>query len=117
MSYGCSDHGDASGFRGCGREFGSLAAFDRHWTCVGRADDPDRDRPIVTLDATRCASDPELRQRGINVDPRGIWRDVAEAERVRTARANGSFQRRRRPSQAPATSPRHITLAQVVEMP
>jgi hypothetical protein len=115
MSYGCSDHGDASGFRGCGREFGSLAAFDRHWTTVGRADDTDRDRVVVTIDGTRCASDPELRQRGMDVDPRGVWRDVPEADRVRTARANGSFQPRRRPSQAPSASSPHITPGKVVE--
>lgn len=115
MTYGCSSGGDASGFHGCGREFGSLAAFDRHWTTVGRADDPDRDRAVVTIDGTRCASEAELRQRCIDIDPRGVWRDVAEAERVRTARANGSFQRRRRPSQARSASPRHIALSQVVE--
>lgn len=46
-NYMCSETGDASGFRGCGRWFGSLAAFDRHWSRATTPDDADRDSCIV----------------------------------------------------------------------
>jgi hypothetical protein len=117
MPYSCSSIGDASGFRGCGRTFGSLAAFDRHWTTVGQADHTNRDRSGVTVGGTRCATDQELRRRRIEIDPRGVWRDVSEADRVRQARAGGSFLPRRQHSQAFRGFSRHGTPDRVVAMP
>ena len=85
MSYGCSETGDASGFRGCGREFGSLRDFDHHWTHVTGDDDSDRDRPTVTIGGDRCATDAELVDRGIIRYPDGKWRDRAKVEAMRGA--------------------------------
>lgn len=89
MSYGCSETGDASGFSGCGREFGSLEAFDNHWTKVTSEDDPDRDRATVSITGTRCATDSELVDRGIVRFPDDKWRDEASTERVRAAFSPG----------------------------
>ncbi len=85
MSYGCSTTGDTSGFRGCGREFGSLETFDRHWTKVTSEDDPTRDRPTVDIGGRRCATDAELTHRGIVRFPDGKWRDRARVESMRAA--------------------------------
>ena len=110
MPYSCSSSGDASGFRGCGRTFGSLPAFDRHWTPVTAPDDPMRERAVVTLDGTRCASDTELRARGIDLDRRGVWLDMPEADRVLEASAPRARSRlgvglHRRPQSLTCTSP------------
>ena len=99
MTYGCSENSNASGFRGCGRWFGSLAVFDRHWTTVGPPDDLGRDRGQVAIDGQRCATDAELVDRGIDRGDDVVWRDVREATRVRVARAEGAFAVRRRISQ------------------
>lgn len=68
--------------RGCGREFGSLRDFDRHWTKVTTEDDPDRDRSTVELGGRRCATDVELKERGMEVGARGVWRDAENAARM-----------------------------------
>ena len=98
MTYGCSKSGDASGFRGCGRSFGSLAALDRHWSKATTPDDADRDRSIVDIGGRRCATDVELLTRGIDRGDDSVWRDVREANRVKVARAEGAFAVRRRVS-------------------
>jgi hypothetical protein len=117
MSWRCSESGDASGFRGCGRDFGSMAAFDRHWTRATKPDDPNRDRQVVTIGGTRCATDADLRRRGIDLDPRGVWHDVPEADRVRTARAKGSFRPRRGSSEASPESSPHVGPGEGVSEP
>ena len=103
MTYGCSKSGDASGFRGCGRSFGSLAAFDRHWSKATTPDDAYRDRRIGAIDGRRCATDAELVDRGIDRGDEVVWRDVGEATRVKVARAEGAFAVRRRVSPGRAT--------------
>lgn len=105
-NYMCSETGDASGFRGCGRWFGSLAAFDRHWSRATTPDDADRDSCIVAIDGRGCATDAELLDRGIDLCDDVVWRDVHEATRVTVARAGGAFAVRRRVSRGRAARPK-----------
>ena len=86
MAYGCSEVGDRSGFRGCGRQFAGLAYFDAHFIKVGRADDPERDRAKESIVGDRCRTDAELREVGLRRRQRdGQWYDPREAERVAEA--------------------------------
>jgi len=85
----CSPVGDGSGFRGCGRVFGSLPGFDHHWRRVTGEDDPDRNPSVVTVSGTRCATDAELRRKGFERFPDGMWRNAAKVERTRRDREEG----------------------------
>jgi hypothetical protein len=100
MSYGCSATGDASGFRGCGREFGDLRlGFDSHFVKVTTADDPNRDPATVGIDGSRCATDAELREAGMVKRRRdGVWSFPLDAEKARTL---SRLRRRMRSSPAP----------------
>lgn len=85
MAYECSTAGDGGGFKGCGRRFGGLRDFDRHFVQVTHADDPTRDRGTVSITGERCATDEELRAAGLEPNDSGVWRDLVEAERARVS--------------------------------
>lgn len=75
MSYDCSAERDGSGFSGCGRSFGSLRSFDRHFVKAGASDNPSRNRRDITIDGKRCALETELYGMGLVVDDAGVWKD------------------------------------------
>ena len=66
-----------NGCRGCGRDFASVDAFDRHRLgshrftySVGLSFDVPRE------DGRRCLDADEMLERGMEVDPQGRWRIV-----------------------------------------
>lgn len=89
MSYTCSESGDASGFRGCGRTFGSLDAFSHHWLKVADPDDPERDRATVAITGERCMTDEELASKGIEREADGKYRDVEAGARLKAVFGRG----------------------------
>ena len=64
--------------RSCGLDFSSLSAFDRHRVGKHELDWPEHP------DGRRCMSEPEMVEGGMEIDPRGRWRDaVSEQDRQR----------------------------------
>jgi hypothetical protein len=64
----------------CNTPFAGTSAFDRHRT--GRHEytfSPDRP------DGRRCMDEAEMREAGLELDPKGRWYIVADRERVRLA--------------------------------
>jgi hypothetical protein len=76
MAYTCPSGPDGSGFVGCGRTFGSLRSFDRHFVKAGKADNPSRNRRTIAVDGSRCATEAELDSMGLVIDG-GIFKDRA----------------------------------------
>ena len=76
MAYECSPAGDASGFHGCGKSFGALVDYDRHFVRASLPDDASRDEGTVGVGGMRCMTDSELAARGFAPNARGVWRDV-----------------------------------------
>jgi hypothetical protein len=62
-----------NGCSGCGTDFASVSAFDRHR--VGKFEPLER----------RCMDETEMVAAGLELDPRGRWRIAADAERIRQA--------------------------------
>ena len=72
--------------RGCGQDFSSARAFDRHRVGVhaylfseGMAMDPPRE------DGRRCLDTAELRDTGYRQNGKGRWEVIAHADRARVA--------------------------------
>jgi hypothetical protein len=76
MTWGCTAS-DGSGFVPCGRVFGSLRSFDRHFIKAGKADNPSRNRRSIAVDGMRCATEIELDAMGLVQNARGVWRDLS----------------------------------------
>jgi hypothetical protein len=90
--------------RGCGEDFASVAAFDRHRVGVhaytfaqGLLVNP------TVEDGRRCMDEEELYVVGMEIDSRGRWCITAEAERVRKAFARD-----------PATDANHLSELRVI---
>ena len=76
MSYECSTTDPTA----CGRIFASLDAFDSHLESYPETGPGEPEKP------SRCISDQELAEKGVQLDPpTGKWVDVAARERARTA--------------------------------
>jgi hypothetical protein len=70
--------------RGCGEEFASVSAFDRHRVGLNAylyAEGLTSDPPVE--DGRRCLDVDELRSAGMEPDGRGRWCLVAKAEHAR----------------------------------
>ncbi len=85
----------ANGCTGCGQDFASVSAFDRHRVGAymytharaharGLELDPPRD------DGRRCLDADEMRAAGMERDSRGRWSIVADVERARRAFAEAA---------------------------
>jgi hypothetical protein len=63
--------------RSCSEDFASFAAFDRHRTGDHQLRFPEHPG------GRRCMDDREMRDAGMQLDPRGRWSIEAEAQRAR----------------------------------
>jgi hypothetical protein len=73
-----------NGCRACGLDFASVSAFDRHRTGTHEytfAQGLERDASVE--DGRKCMDESEMREAGMEVDPRGRWCIAADAERAR----------------------------------
>jgi hypothetical protein len=73
-----------NGCRGCGFEFASVSAFDRHRTGTHEytfAQGLKRD--ALVEDGRKCMDESEMRVAGMELDARGRWCIAADAERAR----------------------------------
>lgn len=81
--YNCSNIGDRSGFRGCGRTFSALKYFDDHFIAVTTQDDLTRDMATVAVDGERCMTDKELVKSGLEERETGVWHNPAMTDRAK----------------------------------